>query len=208
MSIFHDPILITLSSSGLFVALVTYDQMHGRSQRFLLSKDTLSDQFGEHAENNAIETDLHNYCDIAHDRDGIRFKVSWLRRYNDELKGYQQRFIIPADLVAKALAGETIKYMFHEPIYKDKAPLYFTQNAHEAIAETDKLKRHAIRRFFRDHFGYGNVEHFVIQSDPFVHGFYFHSMVSEYNGGIALHEDTVIGKDGKPHRRIYYGLHT
>ena len=208
MNIFSNPILITLSSSGLFVALVTYDQMHGRSQRFLLSKDTLHDQLGKHADINVIESDLHNFCDVAYDRDGIRFKVSWLRRNGDELKGYQQRFIAPFNLVAKALTGGTVKYMYHEPIYKDKTPLSFTKSAHQAIAEADKLKRHAIRRFFRDHFDYGNVEYFVIQRDEFIHGFYFHSMVSQFSGGIVLHEDEVIGKDGKQYPKLFYRLHT
>ncbi len=208
MNIFNNPILITLSSSGFFIALMTYDQMHGRSQRFLLSKDTLYDQLGEHAESSIIERDLHNFCDVAHARDGIRFKLSWLRNSGDELKGYQQRFIVPVDFVVKALAGETIKYMYHEPVYKDKAPLFFSRSAHEAIAGFDKLKRHAIRRFFRDHFDYGDVEHFVVQSDPFIHGFFFHSMVSKYNGGIALHSTEVTGKDGKDYPRIYFSLHT
>ncbi len=206
MSIFNNPILITLSSSGLFIALTTYDQTHGRSQRFLLSKDTLCDQLEEHG--STIESDLHNFCDVAHDRDGVRFKVSWLRRNGDELKGYLQRFIVPINLVCKALAGETVKYMYHEPMYKDKAPLSFTQSAHKAIAEADKLKRHAIRRFFRDHFDYGNVEYFIVQRDEFIHGFYFRSMVSHFNGGIALHQTEVTGKDGKEYPRIYYGLHT
>lgn len=210
MNIFNDPILITLSGSGLFVAIVTYDQVHGRSQRFLLSKDTLYDQLGEHAESSIIEKDLHNFCDVAHTRDGIRFKFCWLRNNGDELKGYQQHFIIPVDFVVKALAGQTVKYMFHEPVFKGKAPLFLTKSASEAIADTarDKLKRHAIRRFFRDHFDYGNVEHFAIQSDPFIHGFYFHNMVSRYNGGIALHQTEVTGRDGKEHHKLYFGLHT
>ncbi len=208
MNIFNNPILITLSSSGLFVAIVTYDQMHGRSQRFLLSRDILHDQLRDHDEGSNIERDLHNFCDVARARDGIRFRLSWLRNCGDELKGYQQRFIVPVDLVSKALAGKTVKYMYYEPIYKNKAPLSFTRSAYEEIAGADKLKRHAIRRFFRDHFDYGNTEHFVIQRDPFIHGFYFHSMVINYNGGIALHETEVTGKDGKNYPKLYYGLHT
>ena len=33
-----------------------------------------------------------------------------------------------------------------------KASIFFTQTAHKAIAEADKLKLHTIRRFFRDNF--------------------------------------------------------
>ena len=208
MNIFNNPILITLSNSGLFVAIVTYDQMHGRSQRFLLSKDILHDQLRDHDEGSSIERDLHNFCDVARARDGIRFRLSWLRNCGNELKGYQQRFIVPIDLVSKALAGETIKYMYHEPVYKNKAPLSFTRSAHEAIAGADKLKRHAIRRFFRDHFDYGDVEYFTVQRDEFIHGFYFRSMVSKFNGGIALHRTEVTGKDGENHPKVYYGIHT
>lgn len=208
MNIFNTPILVTLSSSGLFVSIATYDQTHGCSQRFLLSTNTLYDLLEERTDGNVIENDLHNFCDVARVRDGIRFKVSWLRSNGDELKGYQQWFIIPVDLVNKALDGKTVKYLYHEPMFKDKAPLSFTQSAYEAIAKADKLKRHAIRKFFRDHFDYGNVEYFVIQRDEFIHGFYFRSMVSKFSGGIVLHQTEFTGKDGKQYPAIYYGLHT
>ena len=208
MCIFNNPILITLAGSGLFVSITTFDLKHRRSQRFYLSKNTLYDQLGEHAESSVIERDLHNFCDVAHARDGIRFWMLWLHDNGDELKGYQQRFIVPVKLVVKALAGETVKYMYHEPVYKNKAPLFLTRSAHKAIAEADKLKRHAIRKFFRDNFDYGDVEHLAIQRDDFIHGFYFTSTVSKYSGGIVLHETEVTGKDGKQYPKIYYSVHT
>ena len=37
MSIYSDPILVTLSHDVPFITLQTYDEKHGKSQRFFLS---------------------------------------------------------------------------------------------------------------------------------------------------------------------------
>ena len=209
MNIFDNPVLVKLSDSEPFIILQTYDPKHGQSQRFYLHKQSLTRQLGDDAEGNDTEADLLNFCTVARARDSIRFQMIWLHgNYNDDVNGYQQTFFLPFDKVEKALAGERVKHLSHYPIRQEKADIWFTEPAQKAIAEMDKLKKHAIRRFFRDNFDYGRKEHIIVQRDVFIRGFYFFSSVSKYEGGIALHEDEVIGKDGKPHRKVYYGLHT
>ena len=209
MCIYPDAISVTLSDSDPFVSLTTYDQKHGKSQRFLLSKNTLMNQLGDDAEGSITEVDLLNVCTIAHAGNSIRFKMLWLHgNYDNDVCGYQQTFFVPVDKVIQALAGQTVKHLSYSPVHREKADIFFTQTAHKAIAEANKLKRHAIRRFFRDNFDYGRDEKLVVQQDTWVNGFFFFSTVSRYEGGIALHQTEVKGKDGKPHNKVFYGLHT
>ena len=208
MSIFHDPIIVTLSNTDPLVSLQTFDPKHGWSQRFYLTVEALTKQLTDTVEGSITETDLLNVCTVARIDNNIRFRLLWLNGVYDELHGYQQTVCIPVYKVNTVLAGGRIKHLSHSPIYKDKADIFFTKTAHEAIAEADKLKRHAIRRFFRDNFNYGREEHLVVQRDEWVQGFYFFSTVSRYEGGIVAHETKVKGKDGKLHLKLYYGLHT
>lgn len=211
MSIFNNPILVTLSDSEPFLQLQTYDEKHGQSQRFYLTKGALQGQFDDGAEGSFVETDLLNYCTITRIGNNIRFNVCWLHgNYDDDVAGYRQTFFIPVDKVAKALNGERVKHLSYQPVYQEKADIFFTQTAHAAIAATrvDKLKLHAIRRFFRDNFSFGNDEHLVVQKDEWVNGFYFFSTISKYEGGIALHCSEIQGKDGKLYQKLFYGLHT
>lgn len=209
MNIFNSPILVTLADSDPFVLLQTYDEKHGKSQRFYLKKDSLMSQLSDDAEGSITELDLLNVCTVDRIGSSIRFNVFWLHgNYNDDVCGYQQTFFVPVDRVAKVLAGERVKHLSYSPAQMPKASLFFTRTAHKAIAEADKLKLHAIRRFFRDNFNYGSDEHLVVQQDEWVHGFYVFSTSSRFEGGIALHSTEVQGKDGKLHQKLFYGLHT
>ena len=166
MNIFNNPILITLSDSDPFVNLQTYDEKHGRSQHFYLRKRTLEEQLGENAEGVVTEADLLNFCTVARSDDNIRLTFCWLHgNYCDDVSGYQQTVFVPVNTVIKALAGERVKHLSYTPVYRDKADIYITPPAHKVIAAADKMKRHAIRRFFRDNFDYGRKEHLVVQSD-------------------------------------------
>ena len=209
MNIFSNPVLITLTDSDSFVNLQTYDKRHGRSQHFYLHKQTLQGQLGENAEGVVTEADLLNFCTVARARDSIRFTFCWLHgNYSDDVSGFQQTVFLPISTVAKVLAGEKVKHLSYTPVHRDKAKLYFTSSANKYIADADKLTRHAIKRAFRDNFNYSRKEKLIIQKDPWVDGLYFFDPLSQYNGGIVLHETEVIGKDGKPHRKVYFGIHT
>jgi len=211
MNIFNNPILVTLSDSDPFVLLQTYDEKHGKSQRFYLTKRILHSQLDDGAEGSFIEADLLNYCSVTRIDNSIRFTVCWLHgNYADDVSGYRQTLFVPVDKVVRALDGERVKHLSYQPVHLEKADIFFTKTAHAAIAaaKADKLKLHALKRVFRDNFCYGRNEHLVVQQDEWVKGFYFFSTVSKYEGGIALHDTEVQGKDGKPHQKLYYGLHT
>ena len=209
MCIYLNAVLITLSLSEPFVDIRTFDEKHGRSQRFFINKSTLQNQLGDDAEGNSTELDLLNVCTVARIGTNIRFNMFWLHgSHNDDVCGYQLTFFIPIDKVSKVLAGETIKHMSHVPACQAMADIFFTQTAHKAIAALDKPKRHALRKFLRNNFCYGRDEHLVVQQDEWVHGFFVFSATSRFEAGIVLHETEVMGKDGKPHKKVFYGLHT
>ncbi|MBR2661987.1 MAG: hypothetical protein IKE15_11440 [Clostridia bacterium] len=216
MSIFTNPIIVTLSVNDMFVYLQTYDPKHSWSQRFYLTKESLSSQLADTVESSVTdsvtECDLLNVCNVSRIGNSIRFRLFWLHgNYDNDLHGYQQTVLVPVDVAKRVLAGERIKYLSTSPENKEKARIFFTKTASEVIADTakDKLKRHALRKFFRDHFNYGREEHLVVMEDRWINGFYFFSSTgSRYEGGIVLHEDEVTGKDGKPYRKAYYALHT
>ena len=208
-NIFENPILVTLSLSEPFVCIKTFDEIHGRSQRFFISKSALQSQLCDDAEGNSTEADILNFCTISHIGDALRFNMFWLHgNFNDDISGYRQTFFVPIDKVSKVLAGETIKHMSHVPACQAMADIFFTQTAHKAIAALDKPKRHALRKFLRNNFCYGRDEHLVVQQDEWVHGFFVFSATSRFEGGIVPHETRVMGKDGKPHVKVFYGLHT
>ena len=209
MNIYLNAILVTLTLSEPFVTIRTYDEKHGRSQRFFINKSTLLNQLGDDAEGNSTEADILNFCTVARIGTSIRFNMFWLHgNCIDDISGYRQTFFVPVDKVNKVLDGENVKHLSHVPDCQPKAHIFLTRTAHAVIAEADRLKRHAIRRFFRDNFNYGRDEHLVIQRDELIDGFYFFSTTSRYEGGIALHDTEVKGKDGKLYPKLYFGLHT
>ena len=206
MSIFKDPIIVTLSCNDPLVSLQTYDPKHGWSQRFYLTKQALCSQL-DNAESSVTECDLLNVCNVASINNGIRFRVYWLQGY-DELHGYQQTFTAPFEVIRALLDGHHVRYLSYSSTYRAKANIYLTSTAQKAIAKANKLKRHALCKFLRDNFDYGRDEKLVVQEDTWIHGFYFFSAVSRYEGGIVPHETEVIGKDGKQYQKLYYCLHT
>ena len=209
MSIFSNPIIVTLSDTEPLVSLQTYDAKHGWSQRFYLTKEALHSQLSDGVEHSVTETDLMNISTVSRISNSICFRMFWLHgNYDDDIVGYQQTFTVPVDKVEKVMAGGMIKYLSYTPICKGTADIFFTKTAHEAIAEMDKLKRHALRRFLRDNFNYGRDEHLVVQKDEWINGFCFFSATNRYEGGIVLHDTKIKGKDGKPYPKLYFGLHT
>ncbi len=208
MSIYQQPILVSLSDSNIFVMLQTYDPQNGRSQRFYLSKKTLVDQLDHTAEGVTIESDLQNFCSVALVGTDMSFVVYWLHGTGN-VQGYNQSFRVPVNKITQVFTGRSVRHLDAQDC-PSKARLSFQPSAREAIAgiARDKLKRHALRRFFRDNLNYGQGEELLIERDTWVKGFYFWSPETSFDGGIVLHETTVIGKDNRPHRKLFYSVHT
>ena len=210
MGIYQNPILATLSATESFISLRTFSRKFGRSQTFYLMKNPLMNIISGKTSSAYIEQDLWNFGRVESIENNIHFSLFWLHsNAHDEVSGYQQHITIPAGKMLDVLAGETVKHLSYTPV-QGKVQLSFMPSANEAIADItqDKLKRHALRKFFRDNLNYSNTEHLIIQRDSWINGFYFCSKAIRFEGGIALHATKVTGKDGKRHRKVYYGIHT
>ena len=197
MSIYTDPILVTLSYDDPFISLQTLDSKHGKSQRFFLSKEALT--------HNTTEIDLQNVCTVTHYGKAVLFCLYWLHsNCDDGLYGYQQGFRIPEEKIEQVLKGETIRHLSYTQ--HKKARIFFTKPAHETIGQCNKLERHALRRFFRDQFNYD--EDIVVQRDQLVRGFYLFSTLTPYEGGIVRHTSTVRDSFSRTHEKVAFSIHT
>jgi len=210
MSNFADCTLIMLEpSEPCLVALRTYDVHHGRSNRFYMHQKDLAALVNDENASPVLDTDIGSYVEITRRAMHLHFKLTLLHQdYRDNVTGCVQYFELPIDKVYNLLSGQSIHHVEHVTEEKQKAQLTITEGGHHMIHQLcqDKLTKHALRRFFRDHFNYGRDELIQVFSDTWVNGFYF--QCDRMNGGIVRHEDTVKGKDGKEYKKVFYAMHT
>ncbi len=210
MSNFSECTLIKLvPSEPHFIAVTTFDIYHGRSARFLLMKKDLETLMNDPDASPVLDTDIGSYIQITRYAMHLHFKLVLLHQdYRNDVTGYVHYFELPVEKVSALLNGQSIHHVEYARDEKPKAQLTFTDGSHHLLKKfcQDKLTRHALRRFFRDHFNYGRDERLMIYPDNWVNGFFF--QCDRLNGGIVRHEDTVRGKDGREYKKVFYALHT
>ena len=210
MSNFAECTLIKLvPSEPHFVALTTYDIHHGRSTRFLLHKKDLASLVNDPDANLILDTDIGSYVEISRRAMHLHFRLVLLHQdYRDNVTGYVKYFELPVDKIQALLNGQSIHHVEHSREEKPKAELIFTDNCHKMIRKVcqDKLTKHALRRFFRDHFNYGRDEQLIIHPDSWVNGFFF--QCDRLSGGIVMHDDVVKGRDGRQYKKVFFSMHT
>ena len=98
--------LVTLvPESSDFITLQTYDPVHGKSQRFYVSRPDLTSLCT--ADMPLMDTDLNNYLIARNYKGMVSFKVCWLSvNWQDEAAGYIQRFTLP---VSCCLSGSLLR---------------------------------------------------------------------------------------------------
>ena len=156
-----------------------------------------------------LDTDIGSYVEISRRAMHLHFKLVLLHQdYRDNITGYVHYFELPVGKITALLNGKSIHHVEYAREEPSKAELTITESGHHYLQKIcqDKLTKHALRRFFRDHFNYGRDERLVIYPDSWVKGFYF--QCDRMDGGIVRHEDVVKGKDGRQYKKIYYAMHT
>ncbi len=210
MANFSECTLIKLvPSEPYFVALTTFDIYHGRSRRFLLQKKDLAALVHDEEASRVLDTDIGSYIEINRRAMHLHFKLVLLHHdFRNDVTGYVHCFELPVERITALLNGQSIHHVEYAVEERPKAQLTITESGHHLPQKIcqDKLSKHALRRFFRDHFNYGQDERLVIYPDSWVNGFYF--QCDGLDGGIVRHEDVVRGKDGREHRRVFYAVHT
>ena len=125
---------------------------------------------------------------------------------------------MPALEITCGIVGEQALDEFFQPVIlqfaltdtRSKATIRFTPEGHQEIHRlcADRHTRRALCRFFRDNLNYGDDETINLTRDSWTGGFYFFSPDTGMEGGVILHETEIKGRDGKAHRKVFFGLHT
>jgi len=209
---FANVILVKLvPTEPMFIAITTFDVKHRKSSRFLVLKSDLKRLTEPGYDGRVIvDTDIGSYIRIARINSTVHFRLTWLRHNsNNEVSGYVHDFEIPLEKVRAVINLQAVHHVEYPDKERDKARVVLTDSCHQYLnrLRQDKLTRHAIRCFFRDNLNYGRDERLVIYPDSWVNGFYFNSS-SNLEGGIVRHEETVTGKDGRKHKKVYFSVHT
>ena len=125
--------LVTLvPESSDFITLQTYDPVHGKSQRFYVSRPDLTSLCT--ADMPLMDTDLNNYLIARNYKGMVSFKVAWLSvNWQDEAAGYIQRFTLPVSCCIDVLNGKPVRKVIALTDTRSKATIRFTPEGHQEI---------------------------------------------------------------------------
>ncbi len=210
---FRDHMIVKLESvsCGELMVLTTYEARRGRSSRFYINALRFGGWLNESTPGSApfMDTDLNSFLKAYRDsEDRIHFIVTWVRvNSNDDATGFVQRFDLDLLFIKSVLImgdpGKTVVSISEEPI---KAKITLTPSAHCMVRRVsrDKLSRRALSKAMARSFFWKN-SHVTLYADV-NRSFFFRD--EKMCGGLILHSSTITGKDGKPHEKLEYSIHT
>ena len=198
---FHSS-LVSLIPDGSFISLTTYSCRYGKSQRFLLSKANVT-AFLDGIVPELYDADLNNFLHGSYaDAETIHLRITWLTG-SEHLTGYWESFDLPVKLLVAAVNNQPVKYLVNNTV--TQCPITLTASAQKMIHNLNQVERRALSKALRDNWYWQYPENLTLYAD-WNDSFYFHT--ATICGGLCRHDDTVRGKDGKPHNRIRYSVHT
>ena len=121
----------------------------------------------------------------------------------DQLAGHQESFELPAELLFAAIGGNPGIRITNRSVIQ--CPITIRPSAQRMIKDLNKLERRALSKALRDNWHWSHAEPINLYAD-WNDSFYFDS--ETICGGLCRHTDTITGKDGNPHQRIKYTVHT
>lgn len=154
---------------------------------------------------------VSNFPDFAEFRRNIirgelQIRFSWMNSTNDRLTGWTETVTLPYDafihFLRSAAEGEQWSVLSSEKSLSPRL-IFCEGNAIREVA-SNKLVRHKLARFLRDHFRWnsGGTLHFY--SDYVPYSFFFRETLDGQPGicgGLILH-------DQEDMKRAYYSVHT
>ena len=200
-------ILVKLNLTDDYIALRTYDRVHGGRGRFLIVRDRFAAWLKNTADETFYSTDCAHVLIARRNRENIHFKVLWLSSGIDpEVHGFIQHFDVPVErLMALIEDRVTIRLVQHENGETARISCKFAGQTIRNIRQ-DKRKSRAFLKAMRDCFHWkGDV---VTLYPDGVNDFYF-CADGGWNicGGLVLHETTVT-THRRQFQRVYYSVHT
>lgn len=199
--------IVTIAACDNFITLRTFDAQHGRSTRMFIRANALYDWVETPANATFIDYDCGSFA-VMHRKDAqtVHWHQTWVQPDGQNgIHGYTQDFDISVDDLLAALVAEFgVKRLVDISSRPRQAEITITNGAHRQIKVLDKLHRRALSKAMRDGFHWRD-SHVCLYADW---GKDFSFVDQRMNGGLCLHETHIIGKDGIPHRKLHYQVHT
>lgn len=197
-------IKLTIRADGDFLRLRTYDRTNRGSHTFIIARTKIARAMqGE----TVVDTDCVGFLEVyAKDDDNIIMRFSWLSvSSNNNISGYRQTVIIPADVLEHAIQaddGVTIKYLYQYR-QRGKATIH-ADGASKTIRhiQQDKRIKRAFTKAMRDHFDWSGDDVYLF-TDGFYDIYFTCTGSWSINGGLILHHYQRHGRD-----RVVYAVHT
>lgn len=191
-------LLLKLGFDGDFFSFSTYSRDHGHHGRFLVSPDAL--KLAMETGKTVFDKDIGSFIEMRTQYSGkhnfLNVRFTWLNVFADgSVQGVQQSAKIPLYLIRYILrTGETVKFLYQEPVAQAKIDL---SRAGETIRRIicDKRKRRAFSKAMRSCFQWADetVNLFCDYGDSF----YFTTESGfPADGGLVLFENTYDGHKG------------
>ena len=210
---FSQNMIVTLENAacGELLYLTTFEPRRGRCCHFYINALRLGSWLNESTSNGPVfyDADLNSFLRAYRDsEDCIHFVISFIRiNGNDDATGFVQRFDLNIVTIKDVMIiGQTLRRLV--PINRDtpKAEITLTPSAHCMVrcVAKDKLTRRALSKAMARNF-FWKDSHVTLYAD-INRSFVFRD--ERICGGLVLHSSTIIGKDGKPHEKLEYNIHT
>ena len=205
--------IVTLepAACGELLYLTTFEPRRGRCSSFYINALTFGNWINHSVPGGPsfMDCDLNSFLRAYRDtEDLIHLEISFIRvNSNDDAVGFVQRFDLTLLFIKSVMiTGETMKTLV--PINRDpeKATITLTESAHCMVRRVakDKLTRRALSKAMARSFFWKN-SHVTLYADV-NRSFFFRE--ERICGGLILHSSTITGKDGKPHEKLEYSIHT
>lgn len=198
--------IITLENAGNCLTLRTLDALHGRSSRMFVDSDALYRWLEQSDGSSFMDYDCGSFIVMHRKNDIVHVHQTWVQPDGrNSIRGYTQDFELTADdLMTVIVAGLKVKKLAELGSQHGLSSVTITNGAHRQLKQLDALHRRALSKCLRDssHLKESNVCLYADWGKDF--GF----VDQLFTGGVCLHETYVTGRDGKPHRKLYYQLYT
>ncbi len=198
-------------SCGELMVVKTFEPRRGQSGSFYINALRFGGWLNESMPGGPsfLDADLNSFLKAYRDtEDRVHFIISWIRvSSKDDATGFVQRFDLPLLFIKSVLlTGDPGKILVTINQDTPKADITLSPSAHCMVRRVsrDKLSRRALSKAMARSFFWKN-SHITLYADM-NRSFFFRD--EKICGGLVLHSSTITGKDGLPHEKLEYSIHT
>ena len=174
--------------------------------RFYILRSQLQRLAGD---SSVIVRDIHSFAELRRDRNRVTIQFTWMEKLGDLLNGWEQMVVLPYDALMRFVeqSGEDDTVMVWKVISiedkrRPRITFLSTKNLKEVLG--DKLIRHRLVRYLRDHSFGGIADEVIFTDESIPYSFFFYEYKGDQpilHGGLILHRQEDLDK-------AYYSIHT